>query len=402
MNILMINQPIGNKGDESAHKGLLRRVLKDFPSAKITVLFCHLSVESIENFKLHDDRINYVNIPRAHFYEIIYKTALKKGVYWGWYLFPTTRKLLSFFKKCDFVLNAPGGICMGGFQVWEHLMFLKMAQLCKKDIYYYGRSFGPFPTETKDNIRFKELSINFLKSFKFLSIRDKKTEALANTLNLNYISTVDSAFLDDINCNIPIDIKKKISSDNYMVFVPNSLVWHYAYKNVSKKQVMDFYLTIVNQINKLYGDIKIVMLPQLFNSPSSDYNYFLEIKALLNNKNIVVIEDTYSSDVQQMVIKNAKFVIGARYHSVVFSINQNKPFIALSYEHKISGLLQTLGLEKFMVEISNIWESKKETEICLLKIENLQKKLSQEKVSNQYAKSISNACFKKFANLIKN
>ena len=119
-------------------------------------------------------------------------------------------------------------------------------------------------------------------------------------------------------------------------------------------------------------------------------------------KNIVVIEDTYSSDVQQMVIKNAKFVIGARYHSVVFSINQNKPFIALSYEHKISGLLQTLGLEKFMVEISNIWESKKETEICLLKIENLLKTLSQEKVSNQYAKSISNACFKKFANLIKN
>ena len=63
------------------------------------------------------------------------------------------------------------------------------------------------------------------------------------------------------------------------------------------------------------------------------------------------ISDKYNSDVQQTVIAGAQSVIGARYHSIVFAINNGVPFISLSYEHKMSGLLCSLGGEEMMVDI---------------------------------------------------
>ena len=39
MNILIINQPLNSRGDESAHKALVRSLLRDYPNVWITVLF---------------------------------------------------------------------------------------------------------------------------------------------------------------------------------------------------------------------------------------------------------------------------------------------------------------------------------------------------------------------------
>ena len=39
MNILIVNQPLNNRGDESAHKALTRALLQKIPDAKISVLW---------------------------------------------------------------------------------------------------------------------------------------------------------------------------------------------------------------------------------------------------------------------------------------------------------------------------------------------------------------------------
>ena len=44
--------------------------------------------------------------------------------------------------------------------------------------------------------------------------------------------------------------------------------------------------------------------------------------------------------------------MGARYHSVVFAVNNDVPFVALSYEHKMSGLAEALGLSGQVVDIT--------------------------------------------------
>lgn len=368
MKILIINQPLNNRGDESAHKALVRSLLYSIPNIHIVCLWMHANIDSVNQFKVDDDNVEYVclqsKLPKVFraFYNQFVLWGLKHNSYFLWNFHPAIRKIISYYKNSDYIICAPGGICMGGFQNWSHLAFLKYAQLSSKKIAYFGRSFGPFPTETDDNKKFKKLSLSFLRSFDFISIRDKKTETLANELGVNYISTLDTAFLDSTIVAIPNEINKLVNNRKYVVFVPNYLLWHYAYKNKATLQdVLMFYKGILDIYTKKFKDHLVLMLPQTFNYNNYDGDdilFFKDFKNFVNDDKLIVLNDSYSSDIQQAIIRNAECVVGARYHSVVFAINQHIPFVALSYEHKISGLLESLGLIDNMVDISNIFNGK--------------------------------------------
>lgn len=404
MNLLVINQPLNNRGDEAAHKGLLRTLVKELPEAEIKVLFVGCSLPSIQPFMVKDEKIEYVNLKPVKRWEKVATVGLMITPYL-WYFHPTLLRIMSYYRKADWVVCAPGGICMGGFQNWIHLFFLKLAQFKRKKLAYYGRSFGPFPTETMLNRIFKKRSMEVLPYFSFLAIRDKKSEKLAERLNLDYVSTVDSAFLDDPKDKMPSDIKRQIGDSKYMVFVPNSLVWHYAYKNrISKDVVLQFFLQLSDSIKCKYPNYKQVMLPQTFcieNPEKGDITFFKEIVQNTDDSRFILAPDCYSCDIQQCIISNAEFVVGARYHSVVFALNNNIPLISLSYEHKISGLLATLGREDCMIDITNALDT---TESMDKAIHVFSKKLNALKTNSQItqnAKNIALACFNKFAECIK-
>ena len=179
MRILMINHPMTNRGDESAHKGFVRAVLNSIPNVQLTVVRVGMNPDTIRQFSVNDERVDYVNLPRTKGYLKLAKLGLQKGLYILWLILPTHRKLRKMILEADLVISAPGGICMGGFQNWEHLFLLKMVQRLGKKLVYYGRSFGPFPETTKLNRCFKKHSLEMLHYFSFLSIRGKKTEAIA-------------------------------------------------------------------------------------------------------------------------------------------------------------------------------------------------------------------------------
>jgi colanic acid/amylovoran biosynthesis protein len=45
-------------------------------------------------------------------------------------------------------------------------------------------------------------------------------------------------------------------------------------------------------------------------------------------------------------------MIGTRLHSVIFSLVGGAPAIAISYNHKVDGIMGMLGLEKYVLDIS--------------------------------------------------
>lgn len=404
MEILIINQPLNNRGDESAHKALIRALCKSIPNINIKVLFINENQNSVEQFNVNLPNVTYINLPKIKAYNLFATIGLKYNITFLWKLHPTIKKITKIYLKSDYILCAPGGICMGGFQNWMHIFLLKLAKWVKKPLIYYGRSFGPFPTKTKDNRIFKKISLEMLHYFSFLSIRDLKTEKLAEDLNIKYIQTVDSAFLDSPKVSIPEVVKSMIGNKNYMVFVPNSLIWHYAYKKrLEEKDMVDFYKKIILEIINEFPDLNILLLPQTFNYGTKlgdDINFFNEIKESIPNENrIIVIPDNYSSDVQQCLISSAKFLIGARYHSVVFALNNNVPFIALSYEHKISGLLASLNKEDTIIDITNISKTNKDE--IVLNITKLLRVIKSDPKAQEEAKNIATECFKKLTYYLK-
>ena len=375
------------------------------PTANIKVLYNSHSIESFRQYAIGLSKVQYVPVPSGFLSEKVMHLGMHKDMTVLWHLHPVFWKLKELYKWADIVVCAPGGICMGGFQDWDHLFYLELARFYRRPLAYYGRSFGPFPTETKENIVFKKKSLALLHYFAFLSIRDSKTEQLATELGLQFTSTVDTAFLDAPKVEVPYELKAAIGSKPYMVLVPNYLIWHYAYKGkITHEGIMEFYCRLIETILKTNPDYAIVMLPQLFCGSSyeaSDVDFFREIACKQNTPRIIVAADCYSSDIQQTIIADAKYVIGARYHSIVFAINQGTPFISLGYEHKMIGLLESIKDTGHYVDISKTFDSEADTDATLKKIEVLIPLLKENTVDSQrVAKNMAERCMDTFVNFI--
>jgi colanic acid/amylovoran biosynthesis protein len=409
MKILIINQPPCNRGDESAHKALVRALIASFPSSEIRVMVPISQAESIKQYSVTSPNVEYIYepiFPRRRGCAIIKKLGYIRGFNWIWKYYPYMVDYYNIYKWADLVLCAPGGICLGGFQDWDHLFKLELAKAYNKPIAYYGRSFGPFPEQTRDNRKFKKYSIEILKYFSFISIRDSRTEKIATDLNISYISTVDTAFLDTPSVSIPSELSSMIGLNKYVVFVPNYLLWHYAYKNkYSKETVFSFYVQIFKIYKKKFPNHKVIMLPQTFlcnTYEGDDINFFKDFEKLVNDKDLIVIPDTYSSDVQQMIISHSDCMVGARYHSVVFAINQAVPFVALSYEHKISGLLEHLNKENVMVDISSAMDNDITFQTAIRRFEACLNIAKADLNARSKAKEIASDCFNIFVKTFNN
>lgn len=371
MKIAVINQPLANRGDEAAHKAFIRAMSKSFPEYQIDVVFLCAERKLIDSIKVETENVSYINIPRVRGFVRFEQIGFLFDNFLFSYLHPSLRKFHNLLKKYDRVVCAPGGMCMGGFTNWDHIWQLDVARRLNKPVFYWGRSIGPFTEESFRKKLFKKCSIRLLKYFSYISLRDKVSVDIAGQFEVNADEVVDSAFLEIPATKIPESILKDIGSE-YVVFVPNSLTWHPRYKGISPKKIDEFYLKIVEILETKFAAKKIVMLPQTYKSVINDYEYFLKLKEMSGNKNIIVIDENQSSDVQQEIIKKSCLVIGARYHSVVFAINNEIPFISLSYEHKMKGLLEVLNMTDRMVEIQDIFDGKSgEFEKALDKVEHL-------------------------------
>jgi colanic acid/amylovoran biosynthesis protein len=369
MRVLIINQPTGNRGDESAHKALVRNLLKSLNTDDtIQVAFFGEPDTAVAPFYIDDKRVKYSLIDsrfgkcRVPILAFKYNIADILCA-----VLPAYRKMNSIIRMADYVICAPGGICMGKFMNWDHIFWLSRAKRYNKKLAYFSRSFGPFNKGGKYDCLFEEESIKILKYCKIISIRDKRTMAFADSIGIKYIPSIDAAFLD--NTTVPANLSKySLEEKKYVVFVPNSLTWQPAYKNVNQHVIDEIHIHIVDKLIHNYPNYKIVMMPQLFGQETnSDYQYFLKLR----NSNpcygdsIIVIDENSNSDVQQMIIRNASFVIGGRYHSIVFSINNETPFISLSYEDKMFGLLSILQLDNHQIDMRQLQSQKNAKELLI-------------------------------------
>ena len=63
--------------------------------------------------------------------------------------------------------------------------------------------------------------------------------------------------------------------------------------------------------------------------------------------------DTYF---QQYVIGKLYAVVGMRYHSNIFSAKMGIPFVSVSYEQKMKGFMQSIGLSEYCIDLNELSE----------------------------------------------
>lgn len=404
MNIIILNQPYRNRGDESAHKGLVRSLCNNISDVSINVVDIYGTQKDIDSFDVKLPNVRYTIVPgyRGHVRALFLS---KFGVSPSMILAKSNKLLSNAINESDLVLCAPGGINMGGFHSWYHIEVLMIAMYYKKPIAYYGRSIGPFDVKTKDDVVFNKWSLSLLHYFGYISLRDSISLSYARAWSINNVIPItDAAFLEVPRVTVPKEIMSKISAVKYVVFVPNELTWHYKFKSVSPTYIEKFYHQILDLILE-DPDVVVVMLPQTVNSSICDHDYFKRlIESYKGNRTrVLIFDEIYSSDVQQTIISKSLYVIGARYHSIVFAINNNRPFVSLSYEHKMKGLLETCGAVDYMVDITHNFKSVKDVEDS---IEQVREKIQLVKngIANDYfqkkAKDVAQAGYKKLLDFI--
>lgn len=396
--ILVINQPTGNRGDESAHRAFVRKLSEEYVQDDITVVYFAESKERASQFEVKRENVHYVYLKYIKGTRQIAKMSLMYHIDGVVTVFiPVYHQMEKMIRSADYVVCAPGGICMGRFMNWNHIFWLNRAKKNNCKLAYYSRSFGPFLEGNKERDTFKKISLGLLDYFDFLSIRDRKTMDFADKLSIKYTPSIDSAFLEQPKENIDF-LKDKIT-ENYVVFVPNSLIWQPSFKNASPDLIKEFYNGVIESLISFYPNHKIIMMPQLFSQGSNnDYDYFKKLTA--DSKyidRITVLPDNLGSDYQQTVIKGSQIVIGARYHSIVFAINNEIPFVSLSYEHKMFGLLSILGLDKRQIDITQIGTESFNNEEAIKKINEIIAQPIVLSTQKKMAKDIADSCFYDFS-----
>lgn len=404
MNILIVEQPVNNRGDESAHRGFLNRLSIAYPEARIQVLFFEKLPIEVDEMRVNRENIEYVNIPVRHKTFAPHRMIKLYMMFNMGYMLntlPIMHKIKKLYENADLIICAPGGIDMGGFQNWVHIALLELAKKMKKKTIYFARSIGPFPTRNCFNKLFKKRSLRLLKGFDFISLRDKKSQDLAKALDIPFIPTIDSAFLYYMPKEAPDSFKNFIKDEKYMVLVPNSLAWHHDFKAYTHDTFFKFWVQLTNRLLKEYPGINIAMLPQTVNygyavNFNDGYKYFCRIReASEAPERIFVLEQEHGSDIQQNIISKAEFLIGARYHSIIFSINQNTPFISLCYEHKMKGVTDMLGKED--IDLHDLFNGNEITqeasENFVERIVSTSHNIAKDKEAQQQAQAIANKGF---------
>lgn len=406
MNILIVNQPLRNRGDESAHRALVRKLLQEIPDVHIRVLFYCEEANAIDEFSVLDERVEYISAFGVNERQLKTLYFIRKGIentlFW---CHPYVNKFLRHYHWSDAVVCAPGGICMGGFMNWWHEEQLLIAMKLGKPIFYYGRSIGPFWDEPEEKKVFKQQAVRILNYASYVSLRDATSIKIAKDLGINnVIETTDTAFLDYPQVNIPEEILREIGRKEYVVFVPNSLIWHYFYRGkATGEEVVAYWSKVARMIAKHYPNHKIVMLPQtsLQGKVFDDKYLFQDIQKHCPEIDIFVSDDIYSSDIQQQIIRGADAVFGARYHSIVFAINNNVPFVSLSYEHKMSGLLEELSLQDEMIDITKLFTSEEENNRILKQFEERIPQIHRNPIAQKLAKNKAQLAFNIFVEKMK-
>lgn len=363
MKILIINQHTGNRGDEAAGRALIKGIEEkiDFNKNKLSIIYNKNTISDIDKIDQRREIYHYPGTKFNFIDKIIAMLTFVLPISLIKYLFVCSKTIsreYGLIKESDKIISAPGGVNLGPYKDWRYLWRLYVAIKLKKSIAIYSISLGPLP----DNILFRKSSLYVLKKVAFLSIRDKKSQKIADDMNINYIPSIDTAFIGFKKPEfLPNDIENLITED-YAVIVPNELYnwgnrneWHHAFLGFNKNDLDKIYIQCINSMLK--KNMKVVLLPQLYGT-QDDISYFKRLKGYINDINIHIVDTKHNSDVQQVIVSKAKFVIGARYHSIIFAINNQVPFLSLSYEHKMKNTLEILGLENYNLDLTHLLSNK--------------------------------------------
>lgn len=266
------------------------------------------------------------------------------------------------FEEADAIFMKGGGLIQshGGllstYATYYRLYHIFLAEALHKPVYIMPNSFGPFKGPGV-----KWMVRKALKRCKVVTTRERKSqEVVKSELGLDIPLYPDLAFYLESKGLTKSEFKDKIilTADKKIVALT---MRPYRFPN-SKNPEME-YEKFKNEIRRfiewLYSENYMPLIIEhtfAITSHENDGECIKDVIAGIDRSKFMVFSDRSMNCTQLKAVYGCcDYIIGTRFHSMIFSLSNMVPGIAISYDgYKSIGIMKDMGLAEYVIDISDV------------------------------------------------
>jgi len=363
-----------NKGDAAIVSVLLRQLNNAFPGSNITVSIYDddTKYKEFEGYKVISNSM-YLSIYRFRtlLFKLLYTFYIESSLLL-WALFyrlfgysiafvlpKSTRNIAHEYLESDLFVPVGGGYLRAKKGIQQNLDILLLLNpiiigiLLRKPIILYTQSIGPFATPFQGWI-----TRVVLNKTQLIFVREDHTVATLKVIGVKgnlVVRTTDAGFLFDSDKNFQLSD----FVENTETLKSKTLVGVTVRKWLNQEGQDNFERAIALFVDKITEEknISILFIPQVTSTvhKDDDRNVANRIVSLVANKQQVInCTGTYDHYALKKLYGCLDFLVGTRFHSVIFSLTSYVPALAVEYEYKTSGIMKDLGLSEWVIPIEQV------------------------------------------------
>ena len=272
------------------------------------------------------------------------------------------KQSLSLMESGDAIFMKGGGLLQtyGGLSSTYSMYFwvypILLAHKLNKPVYIMPNSFGPF-----EGPFVKQIAKAALKKCKLVTSRETLSQAMVKEqLGLDIENYPDLAFelpKSDLNKD-EVFKKYNLPKDRKLVAITMRPYRFPGHSN-PEKAYRDFKNEMAKFIEWLYeeGYMPVVIEHTLaVNAHENDGACIKDvIQVVPEEKYRFITDKSYDCHDLKAIYSFCDYIVGTRFHSVIFSLGSEVPGIAISYTgNKSTGIMHDIGLDDYVVDISDV------------------------------------------------
>jgi colanic acid/amylovoran biosynthesis protein len=267
------------------------------------------------------------------------------------------RHPLAVLKDADLQVCVGGGYLRGRHDLTSTILLLLLvhqiwlAKLLGKPVYLYAQSFGPYMNKLQSVI-----ARSGIMAASLVLVREAKSYRQLQSLHIpedKVVRVPDSAFLFTApkSEHVLQLIRPKGNTDTIVGITVRS--W------LDKKRQSKYEAAIAALIKHITDKPhhRVVVIPQVTSTLQNDddRDAGARVAKLLEPRdNIVFLNQRFTHGEILSIYSTLDYLVGTRFHSVIFSLLSHVPAVAIEYEHKTSGIMQDLGLSEWVIPIEDV------------------------------------------------
>lgn len=256
--------------------------------------------------------------------------------------------------EADYIVVCGGGF-LGGqkFESFMHLFQIYINTKFKKKVIMMGTSIEPIT-----NRLVKKMTEKILKQVDFIYAREVITyEYLKQFMDEDRFDLIpDMAFMlvNKKEQNAFVETLRENYTAIYGITVRN---WSFPGESNPEQKMEEYKKSLVSFMKRaiVEDNAAFVFVPQVIVDYGNDADTAAEIKAMLPEElqqHFIILQDDLHPDEIKSLIGEFDYFIGTRMHSNIFATSMEVPTIAIAYEKKTNGIMHTVGLDDYVLEMN--------------------------------------------------